>query len=140
MWRSHASRFAVGRDWAAWENVTRWARLLPAPDADFAAEPLLVYEAHAFDGFWRTVERAWRGRPFVEALLDAMVSGGGLWKHCLRGDVYFLEVSFRAFLFHQQLYFHSPLFLFFAPHSLPKVQYHSPPPSPPPLSNHHLTK
>ena len=41
-WASHASRFAVGRDWAACENVTGWARLLPAPDADFAAEPLLV--------------------------------------------------------------------------------------------------
>ncbi|KAL1511095.1 hypothetical protein AB1Y20_005917 [Prymnesium parvum] len=99
-WRQHAPRFAIGRDWAMWENLTRQAHLLPAPDADLAADPLLVFDAAAFGAYWRAVERAWGGRPLADALLDAMVARGSLWKHCLRGDVFFLELSYRSFLYH----------------------------------------
>lgn len=48
-WGAHSPRFAVGRSWAAWDNLTRSAGLLPAPDADFAAEPMQVFTAAPFD-------------------------------------------------------------------------------------------
>lgn len=68
----------------SWENVTRQELLLPAPDADMATEPLFAIEAAPFDAFWKRVEAAWGGRSFVDALLDAMVARGLLWKHWYR--------------------------------------------------------
>lgn len=46
---------------------------------------------------WRTVEAHWRA-PFAEALLIGLTTPVGLYKHCVRGDVLFLEIMYRSWL------------------------------------------
>lgn len=97
----HAARFAIGRDWAAWEHLVLELSLLPAPDADLADDPLLVLERGAFDELWTAVEAHWRA-DFAEAVLLALTSPASLYKHCVRGDVLFLEILYKAYLHHRQ--------------------------------------
>ena len=93
-------RFVIGRDWASWEQATReQEELLPAPDADLVASPLAIYDAEPFAAWWARIEQLWGGRPFPDAVLDALVNGGEFWKHCLRGDDFILEVAYRAYLY-----------------------------------------
>ena len=94
-WDEHAARMAIGRDWAAWEEASR--EMLPAPDADVADDPLLVIEAESFGALWSEVEAFWRA-PLAEASLVALTTPSSLYKHCVRGDVFFLEVLYRAYL------------------------------------------
>ena len=54
-WDDGAARFAIGRSWAEWEAVVAQLELMPAPDADFADDPMLVLEASAFGSLWSRV-------------------------------------------------------------------------------------
>lgn len=101
-WRAHLGHFAVGRDWNSWENVTREAELLPAPDADLLGEPLSIFDREAFEAFWQRVEANYAPLPFVEAVVHALVAGGELWKHCLRGDMMILKLSYSSFVWQQR--------------------------------------
>ena len=94
LWRAHAGRFAIGRDWALWENVTREAELLPAPDADLSTDSLVAYDAAPFGAYWARIEQL-GGKPFLDSLVDALVASGELWKHCLRGDLFQLQARAR---------------------------------------------
>ena len=95
-WADHAARMAIGRDWAAWEAAA--ADLMPAPDADLADEPLLVLDRGPFLRLWVRVEAHWHA-GFADAILVALTTPSSLYKHCVRGDVFFLELSYRAWLF-----------------------------------------
>jgi len=86
---------AVGRDWAAWEVAS--AELLPAPDADLADDPLVLLEAVAFRSLLSEIEAFWRA-PLLEAVLLALTTPSSLYKHCVRGDVFYLELLYRAYL------------------------------------------
>ena len=96
-WRAHGPRMAIGRDWAAWEQVAAAEELLPAPDADLADDPLLVVEGHAFAAMWNRIENHWHA-PFLDAVLLALLTPADLYKHCVRGDVLYLELLYRSYL------------------------------------------
>ena len=104
-WDDHAARMAIGRDWVAWEEASR--ELLPAPDADVADDPLLVLEAESFGALWAEVETFWRA-PLAEATLVALTTPSSLYKHCVRGDVFFLEVLYRSYLYRHRRHPHHP--------------------------------
>ena len=97
-WDAHAARFAIGRDWAAWEAVVDELDLLPGPDVDLADDPMLVVESNAFMSMWSAVESHWRSQ-FAEAVLVSLTTPDSLYKHCVRGDVNFLEITYRAWLY-----------------------------------------
>ena len=97
-WQEHAARMAIGRDWRAWEEVVAAAELLPSPDADLSDDPLLVLEAGAFAELWNRVEAHWRA-PFADAVVLSLTTPAALYKHCVRGDVLFLELLYRSYLF-----------------------------------------
>lgn len=99
----HAARWAIGRDWAAWEESVGDLRLMPSPDADLADDALLVLERASFDDLWSTIE-AFHRAPFAEAVLLALTSPASLYKHCVRGDVLFLELTCTRALAPSPLY------------------------------------
>jgi len=101
-YEEHAARLAIGRDWAAWEAVSAELRLTPAPDADLADDPLLVLEAGAFSAMWRSIERHWASN-LAEGVLVALTTPEALYKHCVRGDALFLEITYRMWQ-HQRLH------------------------------------
>ena len=100
-WDEHGARWAIGRDWAAWEDATTELMLMPAPDADLADDPLLVLDRGPFMALWAQIETYWRA-PLFTAMMRALTSPAALYKHCVRGDVLFLELSYRAFVYHLQ--------------------------------------
>ena len=104
-WQQWAARFAIGRSWADWEKVAiNELSLLPGPDADFSDDPLLVVEGHSFSKMWNHIESHWRSN-FAEAVLIGLLNPSDLYKHCVRGDVLFLELTYKAWLYYHQ---HSP--------------------------------
>ena len=98
-WEEHGARMAIGRDWASWEQASEL--LLPAPDADVADDAMLVLDAKPFHEMVHTIETHWRA-PLAEAVLLALTTPGTLYKHCVRGDVFFLELTYRSYLFHRR--------------------------------------
>ena len=97
-WETHGPRMAIGRDWQAWEELIAKEELLPAPDSDLADDPLLVLNASIFAELWNHLEATWRA-PFADAVLLSLLTPADLYKHCVRGDVVFLELMYRSFVF-----------------------------------------
>ena len=97
-WEAHGPRMAIGRDWQAWEELITKEELLPAPDSDIADDPLLVLNASIFAELWNHLEGTWRA-PFADAVLLSLLMPADLYKHCVRGDVLFLELMYRSFVF-----------------------------------------
>lgn len=92
-------RWAIGRDWASWERLAIGElSLMPAADADLADDPLLVLEGGAFSRMWNTIEGHWHGN-LAEATLVALTRPADLYKHCVRGDVMFLELTYRSWMY-----------------------------------------
>ena len=96
-WDGPAARMAIGRNWADWEAAVDALDLTPAPDADLSDDPLLVLDVHAFASLWTAVEAFWQA-PFADAVLLSLLTPASLYKHCIRGDVLFLETLYRAYL------------------------------------------
>ena len=65
---------------------------------DLADDPLLLLDSTLFVELWETLERAWQA-PFADAVLKALLSPADLYKHCVRGDVLYLELLYRSFLY-----------------------------------------